>query len=70
VIARMALVLVIACGSSKATIDAPAGLGSGAACDTTNDQCTTGLKCCTQPTQPPHAICVAPTSSGGCPLVP
>jgi hypothetical protein len=68
--ARVGLLLLFACGSSKSAADGSAGLGSGAACDTSDDQCATGLKCCTQPTQPPHANCVLPTSTGTCPLVP
>jgi hypothetical protein len=67
------------------TTDAPAdvstdvatkdgGLQSGAPCDLQNDQCATGLKCCTEPTHIPdastHDIC-APVQDGGiCPMYP
>ncbi|HEX4449489.1 MAG TPA: hypothetical protein VH143_01410 [Kofleriaceae bacterium] len=64
------LMLLVACGSSKSTVDGPAGLGSGAACDISNDQCAAGLKCCTEPPQPPHTVCSVPTGSGTCPLLP
>jgi hypothetical protein len=50
------------------------GLQSGDSCDLQNDQCASGLKCCTEPTHIPdastHDIC-APIQEGGvCPMYP
>jgi hypothetical protein len=69
---RIALCLLLACGSSKHSVDGGL-LGSGATCDLSNDQCAAGLKCCSEPThmQPPsHDICVTPQMDGTCPQFP
>jgi hypothetical protein len=65
------LSLVLACSSSKHTIDG--GLAQGATCDLANDQCGASLKCCSEPThmQPPSRdICVTPQMDGTCPQFP
>ncbi len=49
------------------------GLQQGDTCDLNNDQCGSGLKCCSEPTHmnpPTHDICVPPDSNGTCPAYP